>query len=284
MTVSPSATYWESVIKMNNYQKRRFAMKIVSSMFNTVSGKRLAVLGFAFKKNTSDIRFSASIDVCKTLLAEKAVLCVHDPRVSSEAIGLSFTDDAGAEKLLTIEADPYMALQGAHAIVVLTEWDQFTRLDFRRVYAAMQRPAFVFDGHNLLDHAALRDIGFVVFGIGKPPPPKPAGESAEMNLEAELKTQKERAAKMRIRVGAERVPSSTSLSEMDEGAASEIADSIVDLLDGDSGEASPIPRLSPHRTPPTSPQGRSPSGPPTFPDIPEDNATLRRLDTFGGMM
>ena len=160
----------ESVISMNNWQKRRFAMKIVSSMFNTVSGKKLAVLGFAYKKNTSDIRNTVAIDICKALIAEKAQLSVHDPRVSSEAINMAFTGDDGSEKCVAIEPDPYLACAGAHAVIILTEWDSFARLDFERVYEGMQRPAFVFDGRNLLDHEQLREIGFNVYGIGKPPP------------------------------------------------------------------------------------------------------------------
>ena len=155
---------------------------------------------------------------------------------------------------------------------------QFTRLDYQRVYDGMQRPAFVFDGHNLLNHDLLREIGFVVFGIGKPPPPKPAGGAPEVNLADVLKEQQERVLKMRIKVGAERVPSSSSLSDMDRDD-----NSVVDLLEGDSGECSPMPRNSPQRTPPVSPSVRSPPGP-QFPEIPEDDATLRRLDTFGGMM
>ena len=126
---------------------------------------------FAYKKNTSDTRQSVAIDVCRFLLAEKATLSVHDPRVSSEAIGITFSGVRGAEELVAVETDPYVACDGAHAILVLTEWDVFTRLDYQRIFNRMERPAFVFDGRNLLDHDLLRSIGFTVFGIGKPLPP-----------------------------------------------------------------------------------------------------------------
>ena len=194
------ALYWESVLKMNDYQKRRFASKIVASMFNTVSGKKLAILGFAYKKNTSDTRFSVAIDVCRALLAEKAHLAVHDPRVSSEAVGVAFTGEAGTEELLSVEADPYLATMSAHAIVVLTEWDQFGRLDFRRIYAQMQKPAFVFDGRNCLNHDELREIGFHVYGIGKPPPrlTSTSSEASEAAKAADA------AKAARIKVGAAR--------------------------------------------------------------------------------
>jgi len=171
---------------MNDWQKRRFANLVVREMFNTVGGKKLAVLGFAYKKNTSDCRFSAALDVCRVLEHEKALLVVHDPRVSAESVALAFTRDDGSESLVSVEADPYAAMHGAHAVLVLTEWEEFTRLDFTRVFAAMQKPAFVFDGRNLLDHKALREIGFIVYGIGKPQPQKEptVAESAEAAAES----------------------------------------------------------------------------------------------------
>ena len=175
------ATYWDAVIKMNDWQKRRFANLVVREMFNTVGGKKLAILGFAYKKNTSDARFSAALDVCKVLENESANLVVYDPRVSAEAISLAFTREDGSESCVTVESDPYAAMHSAHAILVLTEWDEFARLDYARVYESMQKPAFVFDGRNLLDHKALREIGFHVYGIGKPQPRKEqtAEEAAE---------------------------------------------------------------------------------------------------------
>ena len=194
------AKYWESVISMNDWQKRRFASKVVSTMFNTVSGKKLAVLGFAYKKNTSDTRQSVAIDVCRFLLAEKATLSVHDPRVSSEAIGITFSGVRGAEELVAVETDPYVACDGAHAILVLTEWDVFTRLDYQRIFNRMERPAFVFDGRNLLDHDLLRSIGFTVFGIGKPLPPSQPPTAHEQEAAA----RQEAANRARVRAGAAR--------------------------------------------------------------------------------
>ena len=195
-----AAVYWESVLKMNEWQKRRFANKIVSSMFNTVSGKKLAVLGFAYKKNTSDTRGSPAIDVCRALLAESARLSVYDPRVKAEAIGLAFTDDEGADRLLTTEDSAYAAAAGAHAIILLTEWDEFTSLDYGRIFGAMQKPAFVFDGRNCLDHEALREVGFTVFGIGKPQPSVEETEEVAARREAD-----ELAASNRVRVGSLRL-------------------------------------------------------------------------------
>lgn len=162
------AAYWESVVGMNNWQKQRFAAKIVSTLFNTVAGKKIAVLGFAFKKDTNDTRETAAISVCSDLLAEQANVVVYDPKVSATQIN---NDVLGAGQpaspRLTTAADAYAACEGAHAVVVLTEWDEFKTLDFERIYAGMNKPAFLFDGRNILDLAKLTAIGFRASGIGK---------------------------------------------------------------------------------------------------------------------
>ena len=168
------ARYWEQVVAMNDYQKRRFTQRIVRTLYNTIAGKRLAVLGFAFKKDTNDTRESPAIQVCSDLLAEKARLAIYDPRVPAEKIfsELGLTADTPGGKIAgggAVEAlgDAYAAAKGAHALVVCTEWDEFRKLDFGRIYKEMNQPAFVFDGRNVLDLAALRELGFTASGIGK---------------------------------------------------------------------------------------------------------------------
>jgi len=160
------AAYWNGVIEMNDFQKHRFGRRIISTMFNTVSDKKIAVLGFAFKKDTNDTRESAAIYVCKDLIDEQAKVAIYDPKVPEAQIrrdlGLSATDDA-----VTICADAYEATQDAHAVLILTEWDAFQALDFKKIYDQMQLPAFLFDGRNLLDLDALRAIGFEATGIGR---------------------------------------------------------------------------------------------------------------------
>lgn len=160
------AAYWESVVKMNDWQKKRFAHQIVRTLFNTVSGKRIAVLGFAFKKDTNDTRESAAISVCRDLIEENATVVVYDPKVTAEEIRrdvLGSKEDAR----LVIANSPEEAAEGAHALAVLTEWDVFKTIDFEKVHASMHKPAFVFDGRNILPHARLREIGFRIFAIGK---------------------------------------------------------------------------------------------------------------------
>ena len=161
------AGYWESVVKMNDWQKRRFAARIVRSLFNTVADKKIAILGFAFKKDTNDTRESAAIAVCRDLLAEHARVTVYDPKVPADEIRSDVLGKGIANDRLTVAASAYEAAQGAHALAVVTEWDEFRALDFARIHAGMQQPAFVFDGRNILDLAKLKSLGFRASGIGK---------------------------------------------------------------------------------------------------------------------
>lgn len=166
------AEYWEQVIKMNDYQKRRFSTKIVRSLFNTVAGKKIAIFGFAFKKDTNDTRESASIYVCRDLLQEQAHLSIFDPKVPATEMfkdlgELEQLENGDPHPLIEVAPDPYESAEGAHAIAILTEWDVFKDLDWEKIYGTMAKPAFIFDGRNILDHKKLREIGFEVHGIGK---------------------------------------------------------------------------------------------------------------------
>ena len=175
------AQYWEQVVVMNDYQKRRFSERIVRTMFNTVSDKKIAIWGFAFKKDTNDTRESAAIHVCRDLLEERARLVIYDPRVPESQIRseleLMFADSVGGlsdkhrkliETNVTVVGDVYAAASEAHAIAVLTEWDEFKSVDLSRVFQGMRQPAFIFDGRNILDRDKLRKIGFEVHSIGRP--------------------------------------------------------------------------------------------------------------------
>lgn len=159
--------YWEGVVKMNDWQKHRFAAKIVRSLFNTVADKKIAVLGFAFKKDTNDTRESAAIAVSRDLLDERARVAVYDPKVPADEIREDILGKGVANERLTVVSNAYEATKGAHALAIVTEWDEFKELDYARIFAGMQQPAFVFDGRNILDLPRLREIGFRATGIGK---------------------------------------------------------------------------------------------------------------------
>jgi UDPglucose 6-dehydrogenase len=161
------AAYWTQVVAMNDWQKHRFSTRIVKSLFNSVADKKIAVLGFAFKKDTDDTRESAGINVCRSLLAEQANVCVYDPKVHAEGIRKDVLGTVENPRL-SVAADAYAACAGAHAIAVVTEWDEFKGLDYAKIFAGMPKPAWIFDGRNILDLEALRKIGFKVAAIGKP--------------------------------------------------------------------------------------------------------------------
>jgi len=170
------AEYWKQVVDMNDYQKKRFSMKMVKSMLNTVTGKKIAILGYAFKKDTGDVRETPSQFIVRDLLLENALIHIYDPQVCREDMWIEMDYTCGInkgntprlEESITTSDDPYKACEGAHAFATLTEWDEFKDLDYQRIFDSMAKPAFAFDGRNILDHDKLRQIGFEVYAIGKP--------------------------------------------------------------------------------------------------------------------
>ena len=161
------AAYWNQVVSMNDYQKRRFSGLIVKSLFNTVADKRIAVLGFAFKKDTNDTRESAAINVVRDLLSEHANVVVYDPKVPAHEIQTDVLGKGQTNPRLTVATSAYEAAKGAHAIAIVTEWDEFKTLDYTKIFAGMHKPAFIFDGRNITNLAKLREIGFRTHGIGR---------------------------------------------------------------------------------------------------------------------
>lgn len=166
------AGYWEQVIIMNDYQRERFAKKIVKTLYNTVSGKKITFLGWAFKKETNDTRESSAIYVADQLINEQAQIHAYDPKVDAKKMqdDLNYLNTRSAEEnkaFLCTETDPYKACENAHAIAILTEWDVFKSYDWVRIYNSMEKPAFIFDGRNLLNQQEMEAIGFKYFATGK---------------------------------------------------------------------------------------------------------------------
>ena len=157
------AAYWESVVQINEWQTHRFVARMLEHMFNTIAGKRIAVFGFAFKANTGDTRESPANLVVRDLLEEQAHPVVTDPKAIPDA-KRDLKDVL--DKVLFVE-DEYKAAEKAHAVVICTEWQQYSKLDWQRIYDNMEKPAFIFDGRNILDAGALRQIGFEVISVGK---------------------------------------------------------------------------------------------------------------------
>ncbi|HQW68557.1 MAG TPA: UDP-glucose 6-dehydrogenase [Flavobacterium sp.] len=165
------ADYWEQVIIMNDHQKRRFSKNIVQTLYNTVSGKKITFLGWAFKKDTNDTRESAAIYVADDLINEQASIALFDPKVSQKQV-LSDLDyletrtPSENENHIKSYENPYDACKNAHAVAILTEWDEFKEYDWQKIYDSMLKPAFIFDGRNLLDTEKMKSIGFVYQSIG----------------------------------------------------------------------------------------------------------------------
>ena len=166
------AEYWNQVIIFNNYQRLRFAKNILKSLYNTVAGKKICFLGWAFKKDTNDTRESAAIYVADLLLEEKAKIDIYDPKVPEIKIieDINYLGTRSYEKnreLINFKNNPYDAVKDSHAIAILTEWDEFIDYDWKKIYKSMNKPAFIFDGRNILDEKKLKEIGFIYKGIGR---------------------------------------------------------------------------------------------------------------------
>ncbi|MCF6290566.1 MAG: nucleotide sugar dehydrogenase [Desulfobacterales bacterium] len=158
------ASYWQGVITINDYQQERFVLAMLGAMFNTLAGKRICLLGFAFKANTGDTRESPAIFVARRLLEERAELVISDPK----ALANAEKDLAGLDGTVSYVEDPYEAAAGCDSIAVMTEWTLYGELDYEKIFKSMAQPAFIFDGRNILDHQKLYEIGFNVFPLGKP--------------------------------------------------------------------------------------------------------------------
>eukprot|EP00746_Dinoflagellata_sp_MGD_P120724 gnl/MRDRNA2_/MRDRNA2_56140_c0_seq2.p1 gnl/MRDRNA2_/MRDRNA2_56140_c0~~gnl/MRDRNA2_/MRDRNA2_56140_c0_seq2.p1 ORF type:complete len:543 (-),score=114.46 gnl/MRDRNA2_/MRDRNA2_56140_c0_seq2:87-1544(-) len=163
------AAYWQQVVDMNDHQKRTFTERIIGAMFNTVTGKKLAMLGFAFKKDTGDVRETPAIEVCKMLMEDGAKVYVYDPKVTKEDALVEFKmhNIEVDERLLIWAKSAEEAVESSHGIIVMTEWDEFKGYDYEYFMKTMMKPAFIFDGRNILDHFYLDSIGFEVHAIGK---------------------------------------------------------------------------------------------------------------------
>ncbi|MBT7087318.1 MAG: nucleotide sugar dehydrogenase [Desulfobacterales bacterium] len=159
------ADYWEGVVKINDYQKDRFVLNMLKAMFNTLAGKKVCLFGFAFKANTGDTRESPAITVSRKLIEEKAELRITDP----EALNNARNDLKDIKGKISFIEDPYEAASGSHAIAIMTEWDLYSELDYEKIFQSMNKPAFIFDGRNIADHNKLFEIGFNVYGVGRPP-------------------------------------------------------------------------------------------------------------------
>jgi UDPglucose 6-dehydrogenase len=166
------AAYWEQVVTLNHWQQQRIARLVISNLFGTVSGKRIGVLGFAFKADTNDTRESPAIRICRELLEEGAVLQIVDPKVSESQMAKDLGQPAGAgegdgDGSWQRVPEVLQAASGADALLLLTEWQQFAVIDWPAVAAVMRQPAWLFDARAKADGALARAAGLQVWTVGE---------------------------------------------------------------------------------------------------------------------
>ena len=163
------ANFWEGVVKLNNWHQHRISRLVVKKLFGTVSGKKISILGFAFKANTNDTRESAAIKICIDLLEEGAILSIHDPKVDSEQISKdlksksSNTKEEGTWKKFN---NLYDSISGSDAILLLTEWHEYTQINWQKVKNIVRKPAWVFDSRSIIDYEKVIKAGLNFWRIG----------------------------------------------------------------------------------------------------------------------
>ncbi len=172
------ASFWESVVKLNDWQQHRISKLIVRKLFGTLSNKKIVILGFAFKANTNDTRESPAINVCKDLLEEGASLLIHDPKVSSDQIyiDLKFVSRKSLEEKNNNSIDNEgnwnkvndlkTAFKDADAIVLLTEWSEYKNINWREVSDNMRKPSWVFDTRSITNPYEVKNAGLNLWRIG----------------------------------------------------------------------------------------------------------------------
>ncbi len=153
------SNYWEQVLKINEWQKNRISKKIVNSLFGNIKNKKIAILGFSFKANTNDTRESSAIDICKNLLIEGAHLSIYDPEVEFSRIEMdlnsnnkSISENHGK---FTQSKSIKKALSSSHAVVILTEWQEFFEIEWNNHIELMEKPAWIFDCRDIVDSSTI---------------------------------------------------------------------------------------------------------------------------------
>ena len=166
------SAYWQKVIDINNWQNKRISELVVEKLFGTITGKKIAILGFAFKSNTNDIRESPAINICKELILEGCTLSIYDPKVSFEQI-----EEVLGSRNISSENSLYEgtwenaktvfdAAKGSDAIVIVTEWDEFKNLEWKELAKILRKPAWVFDARSVIDVEYVKSQGINVWRIG----------------------------------------------------------------------------------------------------------------------
>lgn len=163
------ADYWEQVLIINKHQRDRFSKKIIDLVRNENLEPKVLVLGWAFKKDTNDTRESAAIYVANNLINNYIKIDVYDPKVNEKQVDfdLSYLNENYNKSLIKFIKDPISNISDYNLIAIMTEWDEFKNYDWQYIYSKIKKPAFIFDGRNIIDMNQIKKIGFNYFGLGR---------------------------------------------------------------------------------------------------------------------
>ena len=172
------ARFWESVVNLNNWHQNRITELIVKKLFGTVTGKKIVILGFAFKANTNDTRESAAIQICKSLIDEGAEITIHDPKVNEIQIEKDLQmkqikefKNVKEHRLINKNGNWKFSkslniFDEAHAVLMLTEWDEYKNIDWEDVSKRMVQPAWVFDSRSIIEPSKIRNTKLNLWRVG----------------------------------------------------------------------------------------------------------------------
>ncbi len=171
--LSEVAEYWGKVVDINNWQQKRISNQIVEKLFGTISSKKIAILGFSFKANTNDTRESPSIYICKELIEEGGLLSIFDPKVDKKRIELDLGPELNKKDTNNINQGGWIfsnsikeSLSNADAVVIMTEWVEFTTIDWALFASTMRQPAWVFDTRSITNIKAAKKYGLNIWSVG----------------------------------------------------------------------------------------------------------------------
>ena len=163
------ADYWEQILLINKHQRDRFSNKIVECVKNNDLHQNILLLGWAFKKDTNDSRESAAIYVADNLINNNIRIDIYDPKVNKDQVDfdLSYLNENYNKSLVKFIDDPLLSISDYNLVAIVTEWDEFKEYDWQYIYSKIKKPAFIFDGRNILNVEKIKKIGFNYTGIGR---------------------------------------------------------------------------------------------------------------------
>ncbi len=160
-------SYWKKVLELNDWQQNRISKIIISKLFGNLFNKKLAILGFAFKADTNDTRESPAIAICKDLLLEGAFLSIYDPKVEIEQIQNDLFKNGTDNSKVCVASTIQESVEHADAIIILTEWEEFKKINWDKLVPSMRKPSWLFDTRGIINLQKLKSLGINVWAVGK---------------------------------------------------------------------------------------------------------------------